>query len=315
MIPRVLVTGANGFVAGAVLADRPANVEFVAASRSPPKNSGVEWRRSPALSDTADWKPLLEGIDSVVHLAGRVHLPSDANSSAYQIENCDGTLKLARDAAAMGVTRFVFLSTAKVLGDESGAVALDESASCRPADAYAVSKHLAEQGLQVTGNRLRVLILRPPLVYGPGVRANFLSLMSAVNRGLPLPLASIQNKRSFIGVGNLVSAILTSLNSHAVSGRIFHVSDGAPHSTPELVKAIAAALGRPSRLIPFPPALLEACAMAMGQGETVKRLTRSLELDDTAFRTEFGWRELKTFEEGVAETARWYLDRSRSGSI
>jgi len=314
LISRVLVTGASGFVAAAVLAARTANLEFVAASRSPPKNSGIGWSRSPALSGAANWKPLLEGIDSVVHLAGRVHLSSDANTSAYQVENCDGTIKLARDAAAMGVTRFVFMSTAKVLGDESGAVALDESASCRPADAYAMSKHLAEQGLQAIGNGLRVLILRPPLVYGPGVRANFLSLMSAVYRGLPLPLASIQNKRSFIGVANLASAILASLDSNAVSGRIFHVTDGASHSTPELAMVIARSLGRQSRLVPFPPGLLEACATAVGRGEAVKRLTRSLELDDTAFRTELGWREVKTFEEGVAETARWYLDRSRSDS-
>lgn len=310
----MLVTGASGFVATAVLAARPANFEFVAASRSMPKNSGVEWRRSPALSGTADWKPLLEGIDSVVHLAGRVHFPSNANASAYQVENCDGTMKLARDAAAMGVTRFVFMSTAKVLGDESGAVALDESASCRPADAYAMSKHQAERGLQAIGNGLRVLILRPPLVYGPGVRANFLSLMSALNRGWPLPLASIQNKRSFIGVANLASAILASLDSNAVSGRVFHVTDGSSHSTPELAMVIARSLGKQPRLWRFPPALLEACAMAVGRGEAVKRLTRSLELDDTSIRTELGWRELKTFEEGVAETGRWYLGRPKSGS-
>jgi nucleoside-diphosphate-sugar epimerase len=314
VISRVLVTGASGFVGRALICARSPSRQFIAASRRPPNDPGVEWRRGPALSATADWKPLLEGIDSVVHLAGRVHLPSHANPSAYQVENCEGTIKIARDAAAMGVGRFVFMSTAKVVGDESGKFALDESVPCRPAGAYAISKHAAEQGLQALGKGMQVLVLRPPLVYGPGVKANFLSLLSAVNRGLPLPLASIHNKRSFVGIDNLVSAILASLDSHATAGRTFHVTDGPARSTPQLVKAIASALGIQPRLFGLSPTLLETCAMAIGRGETVKRLTRSLELDDSAIRTELGWREVKTFEEGIAQTARWYVGRSGAGS-
>jgi UDP-glucose 4-epimerase len=160
---------------------------------------------------------------------------------------------------------------------------------------------------------MQVLILRPPLVYGPEVKANFLSLLSAVDRGLPLPLASIHNKRSFVGVDNLVSAIVASLDSQAAAGRTFHVTDGPARSTPQLVKAIASALGTQPRLFGFSPALLEACAMAVGRGETVKRLTRSLELDDSAIRTVLGWREVKTFEEGIAQTVQWYVGRSAAG--
>lgn len=242
-------------------------------------------------------------------------MPSDTDALAYQAENCDGTIKLARDAAAAGVQRFVFISTAKVLGDESGEDPLDESAVCRPSDPYAKSKYLAEQGLRDIGGRMLVLILRPPLVYGPGVKANFLSLLGAVARGLPLPLASIRNKRSLIGVDNLASAILACLGFQSPIARTFHVTDGRARSTPELVEEIACALRQRARLLPFPPALLEACGIAAGRGATVKRLTRSLELEDTAIRTELGWSGVKTFQEEIADTVHWYRNRSDSCSI
>lgn len=267
---------------------------------------GVRWRRSPALSSSADWKPLLEGIDAIVHLAGRVHRPTDPDPSAYLAENCDGTTKLARDAIASGVRRFIFLSTSKVLGEESGPDALAETAPARPGDAYAASKFSAEQSLAQMRGSLQISILRPPLVYGPGVKANFRALLSAVDRGLPLPLASIRNRRSLIGVDNLASAIIACLDSPGAAGRTFHVTDGVPRSTPELVRAVASALGRPARLLPFPPALLEACGALIGRGDTVRRLTRSLELDDRAIRTEIGWQPPRSFEDGIGETARWY---------
>jgi len=303
---RVLVTGASGFVGRALLCAKAANCQLVAASRKTQGIDGVEWRRSPSLSASADWKPLLEGIDSVIHLAGRVHIPSDTDTSAYMTENCEGTIKLARDAISAGVRRFVFLSTSKVLGDESGPMPLDEKAQASPGDAYAASKLAAEQGLAGIGGGMQFTILRPPLVYGPGVKANFLALVSAVARGLPLPFASIRNRRSLIGVDNLASAIAACLDAPKAAGRIFHVTDGAPLATPELVQAIASALGRPSRLFPFPPALLEACGTVVGRGGTVRRLTRSLELDDRAIRAELGWRAPRTFEEGISDTVRWY---------
>ena len=310
MRQRALVTGASGFVAGALIRAKPPDREFIAASRSLVRESAIEWKRSPALSGSADWAPLLDGIDSVVHLAGRVHRPSDADPFAYQVENSDGTIKLARDAAAAGVKRFVFLSTAKVVGDESGEEPYDESVLCNPSDPYAKSKYVAEQGLRDIGGRMQILILRPPLVYGPGVRANFLSLLSAVARGFPLPLASIRNRRSLIGVNNLASAILACLGSSSLIARTFHVTDGPARSTPELVEAIASALGQRARLVRFPPWLLEASGIAAGRGAMVRRLTRSFELDDTAIRTELGWRGVKTFEEEIADTVDWYLKRS-----
>jgi nucleoside-diphosphate-sugar epimerase len=306
---RVLVTGASGFVARALF-NSPSGFEYVAVSREEVKLPGVSWRRSPALSGAADWKPVLEGIDAIVHLAGRVHLDVDANPSAYLVENCQGTVKLANDAKAAGVRRFLFLSSAKVLGDESDGLPLSECAEARPGDAYAASKLAAEQALAGVQGSMGITILRPPLVYGPGVKANFLALLSAVARGVPLPLSSIRNRRSLIGVDNLVAAIFACLESPAAVGRTYHVTDGMPVSTPDLIRALSTALGTPSRLFPFPPRLLEACGAILGRGETVKRLTRSLELDDSAIRTELCWRQPRTFNAGIAATVRWYEDLS-----
>ena len=302
----VLVTGASGFVAQALLRTHSADREFVATSRMTVSIDGVKWRRGPHLSESSDWRPMLEGIDAVVHLAGRVHLPSDEDPSAYFAENFEGTVRLARDARSAGVRRFVFLSTSKVLGEESGPVPFDENAQTSPGDPYATSKLSAERALAQIGAGMQVTILRPPLVYGPGVKANFLALVSAVARGLPLPFAAIRNRRSLIGVENLASAIVACLDSPASPGRTYHVTDGVPRSTPDLVRAIASALGRPPRLFPFPSTLLEACGSVVGRGDTVRRLTRSLELDDKAIRAEIGWREPKTFEDGIADTVRWY---------
>ena len=309
MSRRVLVTGASGFVARALLESRASGLEFVGASRRNPRVDGIEWRGSPSLSALAHWKPLLEGIDSVVHLAGRVHLPADAVRSAYHSENCEGTLKLAGDAISSGVRQFVFLSTSKVVGDESGDRGFEEDSTPRPGDDYASSKFSAEQSLAGLGSRMEVTILRPPLVYGPGVRANFLALMSAVDRGMPMPIASIRNRRSLIGVDNLASAIIACLDAPKARGRTFHVTDGIARSTPDLARAIANALGRSPNVFGFPPRLLEAAGALLGRGETIKRLTRSLELDDSAIRETLGWRPVKTFEEGLADTARWYRER------
>lgn len=306
MIRRVLVTGASGFVARALFSRKLPAYDYVAASRHPVLFDQTAWTKSPNLSGSADWGAALEGVDCVIHLAGRAHLGRDSASSSYFVENCEGTIKLALDANVAGVRHFVFLSSAKVLGDESGPVALAESAPARPGDPYAASKLAAEEELRRLSGDMRVTILRPPLVYGPGVKANFLALLSAVARGIPLPLASIRNRRSLIGVDNLASAIFACVESPGSEGRTFNVTDGAPLSTPDLVRSIASALGKPSRLFAFPSKLLEACGAAIGRQETIKRLTRSLELDDSAIRAELGWRGARTFSAGIADTAKWY---------
>lgn len=220
------------------------------------------------------------GCDAVVHLANIAH--ASASAADLHRVNVEGTIAQARSALAAGARRFVYLSSIK---------------AARPDDAYGRAKSIAEQAL-LQQEGLEAVILRPPLVYGPCVKANFLALMRAIDRGWPLPLASIENRRSLIYVGNLVDAILRCLDGPA-QGRTYVVSDGAPVSTPELCRAIGRALGRPARLFPFPPALLRLAP-------AIARLAQSREADDRAIRAELGWQPPFSFEQGLRATADWY---------
>ncbi len=227
----------------------------------------------------------VEGCDAVVHLANIAH--TSASVAELHRVNVEGTIAQAKAALAAGAGRFVYLSSIKAM---------------RPDDAYGRTKSVAEQALlQMEG--LEAVILRPPLVYGPRVKANFLALMRAIDRGWPLPLASIENRRSLIYVGNLVDVILRCLEGPA-QGKTYAVSDGAPVSTPELCRAIARALGRPARLFPFAPALL-------GLVPGMTQLAQSQEADDRAIRAEIGWQPPFTFEQGLRATAEWYRAQGR----
>jgi nucleoside-diphosphate-sugar epimerase len=254
---RVFVTGAGGFI-GRHLCDALAK-------------SGRERSASPA------------GADAVVHLANIAH--SRASDAQLRRVNVEGTLERAREAAAAGVRRFVYLSSS--LAADAG-------------DRYGRSKLAAERGLAAAAG-IEVVVLRPPLVYGPGVKANFLALMRALARGLPLPLASVDNRRSLLYVRNLADAVIRCLDAPQAAGRTFNVTDGAAVSVPELCRRLGAALGRPARLFPFPPALLSLAP-------PLRRLTGSLELDDSALREALGWRPPHSMDEGLRQTARWYLD-------
>jgi UDP-N-acetyl-alpha-D-quinovosamine dehydrogenase len=235
----------------------------------------------PALAAAGhELRTAVEGCDAVVHLANIAH--TSASPADLHRVNVEGTLAQARAALAAGARRFVYLSSIK---------------AARSDDAYGRAKSIAEQALlQLEG--LEAVILRPPLVYGPRVKANFLALMRALDRGWPLPLASIRNRRSLIYVGNLVDAIGRCLAGTAIR-KTYAVSDGAPVSTPGLCRSLGRALGRPARLFPFPPALLQ---LAPG----LARLTESLDVDDRAIRAELGWHPPFTFDEGLRLTADWY---------
>jgi nucleoside-diphosphate-sugar epimerase len=225
------------------------------------------------------------GADAVVHLANIAH--ARASEAELQRVNVEGTLARAREAAAAGAHRFLYLSSS---------LAVDAT------DRYGRSKLAAEQGLKgVRG--IEVVVLRPPLVYGPGVKANFLALMSAVARGVPLPLASIDNRRSLLYVDNLVDAMLRCLELPQAAGMTLGVTDGAPVSIPQLCRELGVALGRPARLFPFPPALLELAP-------ALRKLTRSLAVDDSALRGGLGWHPPFTREEGLRATAGWFLARN-----
>jgi UDP-N-acetyl-alpha-D-quinovosamine dehydrogenase len=229
---------------------------------------------------------ILEGCDAVVHLANIAH--TSAGPDALRRVNVEGTIAQALAARAAGARHFIYLSSIK---------------AAQPKDAYGRAKEDAEQALlRVDG--LVATIIRPPLVYGPRVKANFLALMRAVDRGWPLPLASIANRRSLVYVGNLADAILACLKGPQAAEKVYEVSDGGAVSTPELIRALGHALGRPARLLPFPPALLDLLP-------PLRPLVRSLEVDDSAIRRELGWTPPFTFEQGLRATAEWYLAQGR----
>lgn len=302
---RVLVTGASGFV-GSALVRRLAQearwqVRAAVHARSAAPAAGVEVVTGPSLGPDADWRSALHGVDVVVHVAARVHVmrrPGPASDAAFHRINVDGTAGLARQAAAAGVRRVVFLSSVKVHGEE-GRVGPDSPMA--PDGAYAVSKRDAELALRAiaTETALEVVIVRPPLVYGPGAKANMGLLVAAVRRGIPLPLGAIANRRSFVGIDNLVEAIVCCLETPAAASGAFLVSDDEDVSTPDLVRRLASALGRPARLWPAPVGVLRLLGAIAGRREAIARLTTSLYLDVSRTRQILGWAPRVSLDEGL----------------
>jgi UDP-glucose 4-epimerase len=272
----------------------------------PTLTEGVETVVVGTINATTDWKAALAGCAVVVHLAARVHVINDKARdplAEFREVNTKGTLNLARQAAQAGVKRFVFISTIKVNGEGRDAPYRETDAAA-PEDAYAISKWEAEQGLRqiAADTGLEVVILRPPLVYGPGVKANFLRLIRIVERGWPLPLGAIRNLRSLLYLGNFVDAIRLCVVHPAAAGQTFLLDDGKPVSTPELIRAVARALGRPARLLAVPVWMLEAAGMLLGKRAAVARLTGSLFVDGSAIRSRLGWMPPYSVEEGMAAT-------------
>jgi nucleoside-diphosphate-sugar epimerase len=225
--------------------------------------------------------------------------------------NTQATLELARAAVRQGVRRFVFLSTIKVNGERTERTPFTERDTPAPADPYAVSKWEAEQGLAqlAAGGELELVVLRPPLVYGPGVKGNFLRLMKLVARGMPLPLGGVANRRSLVYVGNLASAIeRAACTDRSVQGT-YLVSDGEDLSTADLVRRLGDALDRRARLFTLPPALLHALGRALGRRDEVTRMIESLRVDCSAARRELQWQIPFTVEQGLKETADWFARR------
>lgn len=308
----LLLTGATGFVGQAVCEElRRRGASYRIAARRPAPELARDVVEVPDISGITDWSRALDGVDVVVHLAGLAHLVgsrAQARSSFHAV-NVDGTMALARAASARpDVRRFVYLSSAKAAGERSGPVPLRETDPANPVGAYAISKWQAEEGLRrlASDTGLSCTIIRTPLVYGPGVRANFLSLMRAVDRELPLPFGSVRNARSFIYVRNLANALLECAEHEGAHGETFYVKDGPDPSTPQLVKQLAAALHRKARLIPVPPMLLKAGASMLGKGDALERLIGSFAVDARHIRDSVGWTAPFTMDEGLANTAVWY---------
>ncbi len=306
MTQTILVTGATGFVGRRLV---PRLIADGYAVRSAVRRA--EGSAAAVMGDIGpdtDWSRALEGIDSVVHLAGRAHvLKREADAlAAFRLVNAAGTARLAEQAERAGVRRFVLISSVKAAADTSGAQGLVETDPPHPGTPYGISKLEGERALLSTARLMEAVVLRPPLVYGPGVKANFLALLRLVHSGIPLPLASVRNRRSLIALDDLVDAIVVALTATAVAGGIFYVADGPPLSTPELIRALAAALGRPARLFTFPPGLLATAASLLGRKEAADSLLGSLALDDKAFRTATGWRPQVAQQAAFAQTASWY---------
>ena len=315
-MPNVLVTGANGFIGQALCRRMLAEGWNVrGAIRSSAKKAslpqGVDGVEIGAIDSNTEWEPVLEGIDAVVHLAARVHILNESSTdfmNEYRKINVDGTNHFARIAGSKDVRRFVYLSSIKVNGEGRSDPYTTEDPPA-PVDPYGISKLEAEMALKNIAEEtgLEVTILRAPLVYGPGVKANFLQLVKLINLGIPLPLARIKNNRSMIFLGNLVDAILICSLHPRAAEKTFLLSDGKDISIAELIQQISSVLGRPSRLFPIPPDLLRFLAKVTGRSNAVNRLLDSLTVDSSKICTELNWKPPFSMEEGLRETANWYL--------
>jgi nucleoside-diphosphate-sugar epimerase len=310
----VLVTGAGGFVGRALCEALAASGRpFRACVRRPHPDLPGAVAVGEIGPDT-DWRAALEDVDAVAHLAARTHVMRETAAdplAEYRRINVLATERLARSAAARGVRRLVFVSSVKVNGESTRERPFTEDDPPQPEDAYGATKWEAEQLLhRVAGESgIEIVVLRPPLVYGPGVKGNFLRLMDLVARGVPLPLGRVTNRRSLIYVGNLADAIARALAAPQAAGRTYLVSDGEDVSTPELARAIARALGVRPRLLPAPAALLELGAALTGRRAQAARLLGSLQVDGSRIRRELDWRPPFSLARGLAATAEWYHAR------
>ncbi|MBU0484127.1 MAG: SDR family oxidoreductase [Proteobacteria bacterium] len=317
---KVLITGADGFVGralGVYLAGKGL-VVYRAIRQTGDPTIKSDLRVVGDIDATTDWSAALQGVDAVIHLAARVHVMADQASDPladFRKVNTAGTINLARQAAGVGVRRFVYLSTVKVNGEKTGVSdggngrRFSEADPPCPSDHYAISKWEAEQGLaQISADTaMELVIVRPPLVYGPGVRANFLSLMRWIDLGVPLPLGRIDNRRSLVSLENLVDFLFNCLVKPAAAGETFMVADGEDLSTPELIRRIAGLIGRPARLVPVPETLLRLGGRLLGRSAEIERLCGSLQIEIGKAKHLLNWEPPLSMDEGLRRTVNWYL--------
>ena len=309
MTKRILVTGASGFVGSklfTLLATQPA-FQVLGAVRKKQKNAPFSFISVGEINGNTDWSDAVRDQSVIVHAAARAHIMKDGIAeplTEYRKVNVEGTLNLARHASEAGVKRIVFISSIKVNGEQTqkGQPFTEEDESS-PEDAYSLSKLEAEQGLQSLAKQtgMEIVIIRPPLVYGPGVKGNFANMIKFVEKGLPLPLGAIHNKRSFVALDNLVDLIITCIEHPAAANQLFLAGDGEDVSTSELLRALAKAMGKPSRLIPVPNSWIMFGATLLGKRPIAQRLLGSLQVDIFKSRELLGWQPVVTMEEQLAK--------------
>lgn len=318
VMKRILVTGASGFVGRALCSYLLTQGHPVrAAVRSASSKSSVDGLEVVTVGDACaqtNWSAVLAGMDCVFHCAARAHVMHETEAdalAAYRAVNVAGTQRLAEQAAALRVRRLVFLSSIKVNGEQSvlGAPFLFSDVPS-PEDPYGVSKWEAEQALWAVSAQtgLEVVVVRPPLVYGPGVKGNLLRLLRWVARGVPLPLGAVHNQRSLVGLSNLVDLLLRCAQHPAAAGQTFLASDGQGLSTSQLIRLMAEGMNRPARLFPVPVALLQAGGSLLGKRGEIDRLVGSLQVDSGYTHAQLAWTPPASMEDGVREMARWYAE-------
>lgn len=308
---KTLVTGAGGFVGKSlctVLLSQGQAVRAIVRVTSA-QAGDFEQVVVGAIDRSTDWSAALRDVGILIHLAARVHVMDDAAAdplAEFRKVNVEGTLNLAQQAAKAGVKRFVYVSSVKVNGEQTGLLPFVEQAIPNPQDPYGVSKWEAEQALhQISATTgLEVVIVRPPLVYGAGVKGNFAQMIKVLGKGIPLPLASVKNLRSLIYVENLVDALILCTIHSSAAGQTYLVSDGEDVSTPDLLRKLAEAMDQPARVFSCSLALLRLAARLIGKSDQVDRLLGSLQVDGSKIRRELGWTPPFTLQEGLRATAQ-----------
>ena len=316
---KILVTGAGGFI-GSRLCDilQASGYEVVATHRSfsgNPEihvNNRIQHIGVGQINSETQWQEALRGVDYVIHLAARVHVMKDyANDplEEFRKTNVFGTVNLARQAVDSGVKRFIYISSIKVQGESTASDPFKAEDTPNPTDPYSISKLEAECCLNKLGAKdgMDIVIVRPPLVYGPGVKGNFLRLMALINSGLPLPLAHTDNTRSMVFVDNLCDLLTRCVEHPDAAGQIFLVSDGHDISTTELINIIGSRMGRKVCIFPFPYKIICFIGRALGKGDAVSRLFESLQVDINKTIDLLGWKPLIRYNKGIEETVNWYM--------
>jgi nucleoside-diphosphate-sugar epimerase len=309
-MPRIVVTGADGFI-GRPLTEMltSAGHDVIAITRKQVELGNPEIH-NPAFESA------MRESQAVIHLAGRAHVTREVHDdplAEFRKTNVNGTISVAQMAARAGVTRFVFVSSIGVLGNNSGHRILSETDAPSPIEPYAISKWETEERLRSLAkySEMQITVVRPPLVYGPNVKGNFLRLLRLVRSGVPLPFAGVLNCRSYIGVHNLCDFLSHTLHPSA-DGHTFNVADGEDVSTPELLKMIAAAMGRKPRLFRCPPSLLHVAAVAFGYRAEAERLTSTLRVETRHAQDTLKWRPPRSLRDGITEMVRWFVLKSQS---